>query len=163
MHGGIKSADISGGLTPVVEIQLGAKALVYFQPADKARALGIYDQSIEIKYDRPKRCHVSRSFKCTRRAANRRSLDPSQRSRLTSNNSSGLKKRFSSVSAFSGLSEPWTKLNMVSFPKSPRIVPFAALRESVGPMRSRTRVTAFSPENAMITTGLDCMNDFNSG
>ena len=52
--------------------------------------------------------------------------------------SPGPKKRASSILAFSTLSEACTTLRIISVPKSPRMVPLAALRESVGPSRSRT-------------------------
>ena len=39
----------------------------------------------------------------------------------------------------------WTTLRIISVPKSPRIVPLAALRESVGPRRSLTRLTTDWP------------------
>src|SRR4051794_18352548 len=44
----------------------------------------------------------------------------------------------SSRSAASGLSLPWTRLAEREMPKSPRMVPGAALRPSVAPTRLRT-------------------------
>lgn len=77
--------------------------------------------------------------------------------------SPGAKKRASSAFAFSTLSEAWTTLRIISVPKSPRIVPFGALRESVGPRRSRTLATTEGPWSTMTTTGLELMNFSISG
>ena len=52
---------------------------------------------------------------------------------------------------------------VISVPKSPRIVPLAALRESVGPSRSRTLATIPSPCSAMTITGRELMNSSISG
>ncbi len=56
-----------------------------------------------------------------------------------------LKKRFSSAAAASGESDAWATFTMVSTPKSPRMVPLAAFRESVGPRRERTSVMTSLP------------------
>ena len=42
-------------------------------------------------------------------------------------------------------------------------LPFGALRESVGPIKSRTSATVFSPDKASAMTGPDCMKDLSPG
>ena len=52
---------------------------------------------------------------------------------------------------------------IIVVPKSPRIVPGAALVESVGPRRSRTRAMAPGPARAMAMSGVEDMNCSTSG
>src|SRR5690606_26301561 len=58
-----------------------------------------------------------------------------------------------SRSADSGLSEPCTRFSRLEREKSPRMVPGAALRPSVAPLRPRTTSTASSPSRTTQTSG----------
>src|SRR5580658_5621567 len=77
--------------------------------------------------------------------------------------SPGAKKRAISTLAFSTLSDACTTFLIISVPKSPRMVPFGAFREPVGPSRSRTFATTDCPWSAMTITGRELMNFSISG
>ena len=68
-----------------------------------------------------------------------------------------------SASAAAGLSEAWQTLRIISVPKSPRMVPFGATLEFVGPSSSRTLAITFSPVRTATITGREDMKASISG
>src|SRR5262249_44787830 len=68
------------------------------------------------------------------------------------------KKNAISARAVSTGSDPWDAFCSTSVPNSPRTVPLGAFFESVGPIRSRQRLMAFSPSRTPTKTGPEVMN-----
>ena len=58
------------------------------------------------------------------------------------------------MAAFSSLSDAWMMFSCELMPKSPRIVPGAALRELVAPVSARTTATTSLPLRHMTMTGV---------
>ncbi len=72
------------------------------------------------------------------------------------------KKSFSSLSALSGESEPWTRLSGRLKARSPRMVPGSASAGLVAPMSLRMTLIAPSPSTLIATTGVVVMNSTSS-
>jgi len=113
------------------------RVVVFF--LDALMTMGGYGSPNEAKRSRSEANAPAAERRIYRTVTFRSESKAGQARRLQAKTSSGRKKRAISATPFSTLSEAWTTLIIMSVPKSPRRVPLAALRESVGPSRSRTR------------------------
>ena len=94
MNRRIKSSDVTGGMSPIVDTKCRAKFPINLLPTDEAGIFGIDDQSVEIKND----CSLLSSLKRGFDVAN----DSSQRLTVNSKSSLSAKKRFNSTQRSQG-------------------------------------------------------------